>query len=198
MKFLLILIAVLSAILIIYLLLGWLRKVQYDSVITNLQDLEKPFKGKVYRPNVLSRPYFKGKVGSKEITIGFTSERKGGRRDIYLFYTLACKSPVQLSIISREWLDKRGENATGDSIPILNNNFILQSSIKIPQKLVQEIEKLISEIPAFAYILVAETGILMERISANLIDDTAKDINVKIINTLNELARKLVKKGNKK
>jgi hypothetical protein len=186
---------ILAAFLVLYALLGWLRKVQYDSVITNFKDLEQPLKGKVFRANIFSRPYFKGQIGSNEVTIGFTSERKGGKRDIYLYYTLACQSPVQLSIISTDWLQHRGEEMESNNIPLLNNRFLLQTNSNLSQKLVKEIEKLISDIPTFAYILVAETGILMERISTNLIDDTSKDVNMRIIQTLNKLAKKLTKKG---
>lgn len=177
-----------------FFLLVWLRKVQYDSIVVNLKDLGKIYEGKVVRPNPLTRPYFKGRVNGKEITIGFTSERSKGKRDIYIHYTIACNSNNQLSIISSDWYERRKNTKDDNFIELLGGKFLLQSRKKLSPEFVKQIEKIISGLPEFAYILVAQTGIIMERISNNLIDDTKLELNQKIIQILHEFSKKLTRK----
>ncbi|GAB4169646.1 MAG: hypothetical protein Kow00108_03350 [Calditrichia bacterium] len=171
----------------------WLRKFQYDSIELNFSELGKQLGGGVARSNVFQRPYFRGDMNGKEVSIGITSERHKGNRDIYLYYTIACQSSMQLSIMNKEWLQKRENNSGHEGIAIAGGKYLLQTSQAIPSNLKTNIEKTIKQLPDFAYILVADTGIILELISTDLIEDTRVDTVMQVLQGMNTLSELLLK-----
>lgn len=175
------------AVMVLYVILIWLRKFQYQGVYLNFKELEEKFHGRAVAPTLATRPFFKGQINGREISIGITTERKAGRRDVYIYFTIGCSCKFQLSVISRDWMKNRDENQILDRV-VLDEKYLLQSKQSIPEKELKELKKIINALPDFAYILIAETGIILELISGNLIDDTSPAIIEKIIRQLNRLA----------
>ena len=156
--------------------LMWIRKLQFDAVHRNLLELGEKINGKVIRHGFAERPRFSGNFKGQDVSISFSTESgKEGRR-YYLTLTMQANSKINFTVLSSKWLNK--QDFTPDEerrmISLKNGEYLLETSKKGHlQKLnTKKIEAVIREIHPFAYILMAKTGMILERTSTNIASDT--------------------------
>lgn len=156
-------------------LLVWLRKVQFDAVHRNFLDLEDHFGGKVIRAGFAVRPQYTGHYKKNKITISVSSEgNKGGRR-YYIAVTMQSHSPVHFTILSRHWLeDRHAQSRKQNVVQLMDGQYLLEvPQVGLLKKInVSALNRIVQQMHPFAYVLIAKTGIILERLSTNLIKDT--------------------------
>jgi len=173
---------------VLFLILVWLRKVQYDAIHRNFISMEDKFGGKVVRKSSLFRPFYAGKVKGREVRVGFTSEKYQNKRNYYVNYTLECSAKIQGSIIENKWYESRDEKSKDEMQPILDGKFWLQAKGNIPKGLSKKLETQLKNFPEFSYALIANTGMILERTTEKLADDSEAEINNTIISGMVKIA----------
>jgi len=95
--------------------------------------------------------------------------------------------------MSNQWLNLRVESKEGKrpAVEIVENQYRLEVSQKnILKKLdIPKIENILKRIHPIAYVLVSKRGLILERISTNLIKDTEFDKLKELIEGMGELSR---------
>ena len=168
----------LSLFLLIVAGLIWLRKAQYDAIHRNFLDLVDQYGGRVVRGGFAIRPKYTGKIKENNVSISFSSEKKSKNetRRYYLSVFLQASNVINFSILSLEWLGDTGKVDLGSRVikNIFNKKYVIEVSDKhLMKKLdAKYIEKTVEKMHPFAYILVSRKGIILERLSHNLIADT--------------------------
>jgi hypothetical protein len=100
--------------------------------------------------------------------------------------------------MSADWLNIDSVDMSDRSIrKICGNNYVIEvSEKKILERLpIAEIENMVGNLDPFAYVLVSKRGLILERISQNLIEDTKFEHLDKLIQDLEALSRALPKNG---
>ncbi len=171
-----IIVLVLSVILLGLLILVWFRKLQFDAVHRNFLDLEDKFGGKVMRAGFAVRPRYTGEYKGQRVTVSITYENTQDGRKYYIAATMQCASRVNFTIMATDWLERREipDEKKRSMKYILNKQFLIETpAASLMKKLnLSRIEKAVQKIAPFAYILIAKTGIVLERISTNIVLDT--------------------------
>ncbi len=201
MDILVIIAIVLGAILLGFWILIWVRKLQFDVIHRNLLELEDAFGGKVSRGGLASRPRYSGTYKGNKVSVSFSYESKQKSKQYYLAVTMQCRSPVQFTVLSRNWLAEQADAhqegktikavAGGDYLVEVSKSHLMK---KIPFK---KIDPIIRKLDPFAYILVAKTGMIMERVSDHLVKDTQFAVIRDIFEHLYQLQQVLEGKGRK-
>ncbi|MEJ2170750.1 MAG: hypothetical protein P8X90_35090 [Desulfobacterales bacterium] len=174
-------IIILGAVLLALLVINWLRKVQYDAVHRNFLDFEDHYGGKVVRGGFAVRPRFSGSYRDARFSISISSEKRkqNGQREFYISIYFQAAARSNYTVMANAWLENRelSEKRKNASIPILDNTYILEVSNKknLRKLKIRDIEDHIRRIHPFAYILISRKGLIMERLSTNLIQDTEFD-----------------------
>ncbi len=181
--------ALIILLLLLFLLTIWLRKSQYDAVHRNFLSIEEEFGGKVVRKNFLFRPFYAGKIKGRETRVGFTSEKYNRRHSIYIHYTMECKAKFQAGIIENGWYSSREEKSPENHQPLLNGKYLAQFKQEVSDKFIIKLENIIKEMPVFSYILIAKTGIIMERQTGNAFAEQETEFNSKTIKSMLKLAK---------
>jgi hypothetical protein len=169
---------ILSLILFVVAGLIWLRKAQYDAIHRNFLDLVDQYGGRVVRDAFAIRPKFMGKFKDTTVSVSFSSEKKekNQSRRYYISIFLQANSIINFSILSMDWLSKEGQNKLGERIvkSIFDQKYLIEVSDKELMKILnpEAIEGVVSRMHPFAYALVTKKGIILERLSQNLIEDT--------------------------
>lgn len=171
-------IIVVSVLLLFMVVLVWLRKVQFDAVHRNFLDLIDNFGGKVVRSGFAIRPRYSGKFKELPLAISISSEKKSKDRSrlYYIAVYLKSVSEYNFTIMSLDWLDGRDHSKEGKSFvrKIFDEQYVVEVTDKqLLKKLdFNGIEKVVGKIDPFAYVLVSRRGVILERVSVNLIQDT--------------------------
>ena len=180
----------LSLLLLVMAGLIWLRKAQYDAIHRNFLDMEDKYGGRVMRDGFAARPKFMGKFKDSTVSVSFSSEKKDKNqtRRYYISIFLQAHSNINFSILSMDWLSKDGQSKLSDRIvhSIFDHKYLIEVSNEPLMKKLNhnQIEHIVSHMHPFAYALVTKKGIILERLSQNLVEDTA-------FNHLNELLEAL-------
>jgi len=176
MDILMIIAGILVLILLGFWILVWVRKLQFDVIHRNLLELEDAYGGTVKRGGLASRPRYSGEYKGNKVSVSFSYESKKESKHYYLAVTMQCRSPVQFTVLSRDWLAEQADaHEEGKKTKaIANGKYLIEVTKahllkKIP---VKKVEQIIRQLDPFAYILIARTGIIMERISEHLVRDT--------------------------
>ena len=178
----------LIVIMIMFLVLVWLRKVQYDAIHRNFLSMEEKFGGKIVRKSSLFRPFYAGKVKEREIRVGFTSEKYQNKRTYYVNYTLECSAKIQGSIIENKWYESRDEKSKEDMLPLLDGKFWLQLKGNVPKSILKKLETQLKNFPDFSYALIANTGMILERVTEKLVDESEAELNNMVISGMVKIA----------
>lgn len=185
----------LTLLLLVLLAMIWIRKVQFDTIQRNFLDLEAELGGRVLRAGFAVRPSFSGEFNGQKIHISITSEGRHNERKYYIAVTMQAKPRISFAIKSTSWLEKREIPPDQDDkiVSLQKGQYLLETTtranlkkLKIPQ-----VESIISGIHPFAYILIGPSGMLLERTSINLVEDTKIDPMRKLIETM-YLLKKLI------
>jgi len=159
-------------------ILIWLRKMQYDAIHRNFLDLIDRFGGKVVRGGFAIRPKYMGTVEGHQVSVSISSERKhkDQSRKFYISIYSQARSLVNFTILSNEWLNMDGgETLKGRFIKLIaDKSYLLEvTEKKTFNKLnFAKIEETIRGMHPFAYALISKNGLILERLSENLVRDT--------------------------
>jgi len=170
-------IAVIILIMILAVLtLVWLRKVQFDAVHRNFLDLVDHFGGRVVRGGFAIRPRYSGNFKNQQVSISISSESWQKQRRFYIAVTMQSRAKINFSIISRDWLESREAETRKKShaVDLMDGRYLLEVSNpgQLKKLNIASLNKIVERLHPFAYVLIAKTGIILERISTNLIKDT--------------------------
>jgi len=172
------------------LLLVWLRKVQYDAVHHNFLDLQDHYGGRVIRAGFAVRPQYAGHYKKNRITVSVSSEGKRGERRYYIAVTMQSHASVYFTILSRRWLeDRQGRSRKDNVVPLLDGQYLLEVPrvALLRQINVNALNAIVEKLHPFAYVLIAKTGIILERLSTNLIKDTEFQVLRRLIQNMYQL-----------
>lgn len=167
--------------LLIFVVLGlliWLRKIQFDAVHRNFLDLVDQYGGRVIREGFAIRPKFTGLFKNYRLSISISSEKKTEKnpRRFYISIYLQAPGIKNFTVLSNDWINLHQDKQNKKRITkqIFNKKYSLEvSEKKILGKLdISRIENVVKEMHPFAYVLVSRKGLILERISHNLIADT--------------------------
>ncbi len=167
---------VILLVLIVILIMVWLRKVQFDAVHRNFLDLVDHFGGRVIRGGFAVRPRYSGSFKNQHVSISISSENWQKQRRFYIAVTMQSRAKIHFSIISRDWLESREaeDRRKRHAVDLMDGRYLLE--VSNPNQLktlnISSLNKIVEKLHPFAYVLIAKTGIILERISTNLIKDT--------------------------
>ena len=192
MKILLVIAVIMSVVFVVLLVLIWLRKLQFDIVHRNFLEFEDQFGGRVIRGGFAVRPRFSGVYEGRKLTISITFEGGGKHRKYYLAITLQANSPINFTIMSTDWLKRREDSSQGrQGVKIAQGKYLLEvtESQDVNELDLAELERVVEQLHPFAYILISRTGIILERLSPDIVQDTKFEVLNKMVAALNELRR---------
>lgn len=161
-----------------FFILMWLRKAQYDAIHRNFLDLVDRYGGRVIRGGFAIRPKFAGIFNNTKMSISISSERKKDKqsRQFYISVYMQASGKANFTVLSNDWLnDQNTENLSNRFLhKIYDKNYLVEVSHKeILKKLdLKKIENVVKKMDPFAYVLVSKKGIILERLSRNLLKDT--------------------------
>ncbi|RMH95886.1 MAG: hypothetical protein D6681_12730 [Calditrichaeota bacterium] len=164
--------------LIFFTLLGllWVRKLQFDAVHQNFLDLEDNFGGQVIRAGFAVRPRYSGNFKGQRVSITFTKEGRGRGRRYYITITMQAHSRVNFSIMATGWMQtpEAGSRSNRSMTPLKEGKYMLEVQKKRQLKKLdlKRLEEAIAVMDPFAYVLMANSGMLLERPSVNIVEDT--------------------------
>ena len=118
---------------VIFFLLNYVRKMQWDRIHINLLELADEIAGEIYRRNFLARPVFHGKYNGHELTINFSSERVGKTRSHYMDIALNKKIKSSFTISSKKWLSQQQDvplNEYNDLVAGIADHYVIRKGNK--------------------------------------------------------------------
>jgi len=167
--------------LLIFAVLIWLRKVQYDGIHRNFLNLVDHYPGRIVRAGFAGRPKYTGQFKDFPITVSFSTEKKAERRSRQFYVSVFLQAPGKLNytIMAKNWLSEPEQQAlSGRNIHWLSDGEYLVevTDKKLLRKLgVKRIEKILTHLHPFAYVLVSKRGLILEKLSRNLMQDTEEE-----------------------
>lgn len=165
-----------TAIFLVLLMLLFLRKAQFDAIHQNFLDLEDAYGGQVIRGGFAVRPRYAGRFKGQDIVVSISTEKTEGERRYYIAVSMEAASRLNFFIKSTDWLGKKevAEDQKERTLSILNGQYLLEAKSSADLKKVDLaiFEKLVANLPPFAYILIGNSRMLLERISQRILDDT--------------------------
>jgi hypothetical protein len=187
---------IISVILILILLvLVWLRKVQFDAVHRNFLDLVDHYGGRIIRNGFAIRPKYSGSFNKRRISLSISTEAKTSEHPRRYYISIYVQAPgvLNFSILSNEWRNcqEGSENKKRYSRNIANKQYCIEATTnKIFRKLkLEKLEKIVLRMHPFAYALVSKNGIILERLSENLIVDTEFSRLSVLLDAINDLTK---------
>ena len=176
----------------------WIRKIQFDAIHQNFLDLEDHYGGKVYRGGFAVRPKYIGLYEEIKLSISISSEKKSERqsRRFYISVYLEAPSLINFTVMSSNWLNLEKNDMSQRHVKnIFENNYLVEVSEKrvLSRLNLKKIEEVVQQMHPFAYVLISKKGLILERISTNLVEDTKfekLDTLVKLLNNLGQIPLK--------
>jgi hypothetical protein len=155
----------------------WLRKIQFDAIHQNFLDLEDNYGGKVYRGGFAVRPKYIGSFENIKLSISISSERKNNQRSrrFYISVYLEAPSKINFTVMSTNWLNLEKRDMSDRHFKkIFKNSYLIEVSEKniLSRLNLKKIETMVEDLHPFAYALISKKGLILERISQNLVEDT--------------------------
>jgi hypothetical protein len=160
--------------LLFFAVLVWLRKVQYDGIHRNFLNLVDHYGGRIVRPGFASRPKYSGKFNDFPLTVSFSTEKKSESRSRQFYVSIFLQSPGKINWLSESQL----QAMSGRFVHWLSNKAYLieVTDKKLLRKIdVSRIEKILEKLHPFAYVLVSKRGLILEKLSHNLLQDTEEE-----------------------
>jgi hypothetical protein len=173
----------------------WLRKLQFDAIHQNFLDLEDHYGGKVYRGGFAVRPKYVGLFEKIKLSISISSERKNDRQSRRFYISIYLESPgiTNFTVMSVNWLNlEKNDMSKRHFEKIYENKYLVEVSEKrvLSRLNLGQIEETIQKMHPFAYALISQKGLILERISQNLVEDTKYeklDGLVKLLHNLGQI-----------
>lgn len=186
---------ILTLVFLLMLALMGLRKVQFDAIHRNFLDFEDKYGGRVIRKGFAERPSYAGKFEGQEIQVTISTEKSAGERRYYITVTLEAQPTTNLFIKSTQWMgrseipDEQKERTRS----VMNGQYWLEvkEARDFKRLNLPDFEKIISAIHPFAYVLIGNSRILLERISQRIVDDTKLEAILPLFEGLHALKKVL-------
>ncbi|MFZ0389838.1 MAG: hypothetical protein WAN36_05215 [Calditrichia bacterium] len=172
------LIIFLAVILVGFAVLIFLRKLQFDAVHNNFLDIVDRYGGKVVRGGFAVRPRYTGSYRNNNVSISISAEKREKNKPRQFFISLFYQSAANanFTVMAKDWLKlQNGKNQKNRIFKnVGNEKYVLEVTEKelMNQLDIPGIEEQVLKLDPFAYVLVSKKGILLERLSTNLIADT--------------------------
>ncbi len=163
---------------LVWLLLLYVRKSQWDTIHRNLLDLEDHFEGKVIRRGFAARPFFHGQVEGHPFTLNLSSERIDNERINYVDISWDLPVSETLTIAEFSWLKKRRDkddaqlkllkSDQGKEFALMHKNKNrLEQLVTSPV-----IQQFVSQFENLCYVFLGKTGLICEFSAENLASAT--------------------------
>ncbi len=159
----------------------WIRKTMWDAVHRNLLDLEDHIDGRVQRRGFAGRPFFHGHFNGTEVTINFSSEKKGNKRRTYVDISYSVSSSISFSVSEKSWLLEQQADSLEDFLEMQTSGGQTMAIRPASSKAVKELSvnkkflKILNEQADMAYIFAGQSGLLYEYITEEVIKATEPD-----------------------
>lgn len=176
-------------------ILIWLRKVQYDGIHRNFLSLVDRFGGKIVRFGFASRPKYTGTFHDFPITVSFSTEKKSDSHSRQFYISIFFRSPgkMNFTIMAKNWLSEAQLKAVSLRFIqwVANKEYLIEvTEKKLLNRLdLPHIEEAIKILHPFAYILVSRKGLILEKLSQNLLQDTEEKYLVPLFEGLYHLTK---------
>jgi hypothetical protein len=165
---------IIGSILIFFVVINYLRKLNLDAIHFNFLELADAIGGQVIRKGILSRPVYHGAFKSIELTVNFSSERTQKKRRQYLDISMAKNSSYNITISTRDWIEGRNEESSSDFVPLDipgDVNYVILKPDDVTY--VKEINEkrfieCVKNLTPFTFIYIGQNGILFERECDNI------------------------------
>lgn len=157
------------------LLMLFLRKIQFDAMHQNFLELEDEIGGSVQRSGFAARPRYNGEFKGQKVSISFTTEKSDdGERRYYITVTMEARARLNFSILSAAWMGSKPPDEKRTLIPLKDGQYLLEprNSTQLHKIKLPKVEACLDALAPFAYILMAKTGMILERTSMNISQDT--------------------------
>lgn len=172
----------------------FLRKAQYDVVHRNFLDLVDRYGGRVVRGGFAVRPRYTGQIEGIQVSVSLSSEKnkESGSRDFYISVYMKKPARTNFTVMSSEWLGSRAGKESPKRIiysiwesryQVEVNDKALLKKLNMPR-----IEEIVRKMHPFAYVLVSQRGIILEKVSLNLAKDTELEQIEPLIEGMRELS----------
>jgi len=183
------------ALILLWFFLVWIRKTMWDAVHRNLLDLEDRIEGKVTRSGFGSRPIFHGKYEGRELTVNFSSEKKGDKRLTYIDISYAADPGLSFTVSEKSWLEDQQAGPLTDFYEWTNDigqtMLLRPASDKVVIQLFQDekLQKALQPYSDLAYLFVGPSGIIYEFISEEVIKSTEPDALIERLKMLESIRK---------
>ncbi len=165
---------IIGSILIFFVVINYLRKLNLDAIHFNFLELADAVGGQVIRKGILSRPVYHGAFKSIELTVNFSSERTQKKRRQYLDISMAKNSSYNITISTRDWIEARNEESSSNFVPLDipgDVNYVILKPDDVTY--VKEINEkrfieCVKSLTPFTFIYIGQNGILFERECDNI------------------------------
>jgi hypothetical protein len=154
----------------------FLRKLHFDTIHRNLLDLEDKYGGKVIRGGFAIRPKYSGDYKGKKVSVTITYSKEKDGRKYYIELTMQAKSKLQFSILGPNLME--GQEIPPERkekiITLGKDNYLLEVTdpSHIKSLNIKKISNIVTKMYPFVFILITKTGLMLERVSNDLINDT--------------------------
>jgi hypothetical protein len=189
-----------GGILFLVILLNTLRKWHWDTVHQNLLDLVDEIGGQVIRRSFFSRPIYHGNYKDVELAINFSSERNKKGRSNLIDVSIAKELSGSLTIAAYAWLEQRDEKSIEEYKSLLltygNRVYGLRTGPNPPDNALMLNEgsiRCIEKLHPFRFIFIGRQGVLFEKESNGLPQDTRHPLLKEKLNIIFELIDNLEK-----
>jgi len=165
-----------AAVFLILLAMVFLRKLHFDHIHRNLLDLEDKYGGKVIRGGFAIRPKYSGEYKNKKISVTITYSKEKDGRKYYVELTMQAKSRLQFSILGPNLLEEKDitPERKNKIVKLNEDNYIVEVTDPDHIKLLnlKKISSIATNMYPFVFILITKTGLMLEKVSNDLIKDT--------------------------
>lgn len=166
----------LAIVIIVLAIMVFFRKLHFDTIHRNLLDLEDKFGGKVIRGGFAIRPKYSGDYKGKKISVTIAYSKENGARKYYIELTMQAKSKLQFSILGPNLME--GQEIPPERkkkiIELPEEKYLLEVTDPSHIKLINitKIGDIVKTMYPFVFILITKTGLMIEKVSNDLIKDT--------------------------
>jgi hypothetical protein len=163
-----------AAVVFVFFIFNLLRKLHWDAIQINLLELADTIGGSVIRKGILARPIYHGRYQDKDLTINFSTDRTGGKRNNFIDISIGMNLKNVYTISSLEWIRESSAGSIGDFVPLelttdVEYGIRQSKGEKLAGKAESaKIKNYIRELDPFRFLHVSQNGILFEKEGENL------------------------------
>ncbi len=140
----------------------------------NLHELADSIGGSVIRKGFLARPIYHGRYRDMDLTINFSTDRAGGKRNNFIDISIGIDLKRVYTISSLKWISESAAGSVEDfetlELTTKTKYGIRQNTGKkiFGQKAAAKLKQYIQDLDPFRFLHVSHNGILFEKEGENL------------------------------